>query len=131
MGKSEIIDCKGRDGMSRSFLFDIERQGSLAFVRVHIPGGDWDHVFELTLDVGNRARVILMNNLGMLEYAGLGIPDEAIIFASKILGRKVISNTKNFVAGNCRQLNATKVWERLRVQGRAVYDMGLDIYLTK
>lgn len=125
MTTNQVRACIGEDGESREFEFryDATSESVLAYV----PGHYDDYIFELDLDLRGDATVNIMNYGSFYEYARLGIPEQAIVFASQVLGCAVYSHRAQpeFSYGNNRAEVATKVWQRLVALGGATYD-GVD-----
>lgn len=60
-------------------------------------------------------RIVMMNNHGVKEYSGAGIPDYMIPEISKVLEKPLISSSNHAIENDVyRTPDATKVWERLK-----------------
>jgi hypothetical protein len=129
------LRCIGRDGVHRTFMYWVEREITsdewVFFVTTPepLPSGE---LFQLTLTSVDRStvRVTMMNAHNEPAYHGAGIPDAVLPEAARLLGRNVVSsrNKGERPGSEYRTASATKVWERLRSRGLAVYDAATDTY---
>lgn len=93
-----------------------------------LPSGEF---FDISVEQINdeEVRIIMMNNYNVSEYSGAGIPDYIIPEISKVLRMNVISSSnKDPNSDVYRTPDATKVWKRLKANGKATYDSKTDIY---
>lgn len=114
--------CIGEHGDKH--LFEFYYDAALGRVLAYVPGHYDEHIFELNLDLEGEVRINIMNYGSFFEYARLGIPEQAIAFASEAVGRAIYSNPVHVenIWGNSRAEVATKVWRRLVALGGATYD---------
>lgn len=134
---NEII-CSDSNGNETNFLYSLNEsneQGRKKWVFKVMPhdlnATDW-YEFSITEIDGTTGKITLMNNRNLPEYRGKGITIKLIEEASNVLGLTIISSTNVEEAMTLdtewRTEPATKIWEKLRAQGLAVYDEATDIY---
>lgn len=77
-------------------------------------------------------KITSMNNNGVPELSGMGIPEKLIELVASKFGLEVVSSSNNLsykkLETEWRSLDANKVWDRLLNQNRAIYNAELDIY---
>lgn len=135
------ITCIDRDGNPNQFKYSLEkseRGGMVEWTFRVMPFdsavNDWFE-FVVTVISSTVGKVTMMTNNNMAEYKGKGIPEKMIEEAAHVLKLTIISSTnksvKKLPPSEFRTIAATKVWERLREKGQALYDEEEDIYTFK
>lgn len=133
------LKCIGRDGVARTFDVrwdkDIfaEKWKFRVVTSPALPGGEAFHldIEEISEGLG---RVVMMNNYGVREYCGMGIPEALLPLASATLGMKLQSSptlgtsSTPGASGIYRTPAATKVWNRLVNAGKATHLLADDIF---
>ncbi|MEN8169208.1 MAG: hypothetical protein ABFS08_03210 [Pseudomonadota bacterium] len=128
------FNCIDKHGHTREFNYSVDKdlsQDKWTFRVYNIPPLQSGDFFEISVEQINNqeVRIIMMNNYGIPEYSGAGISDYMIPEISQVLGAVVVSSSNLHPSGGVyRTPDATKVWERLKANGKAVYDSKNDVY---
>jgi hypothetical protein len=130
----QLLSCVGKDGTKREFLcsHSEDRLSAEWVFRVRAKEESAGHSFELVLKEldDESMRVVMLNNYGIPDYCGKGIPDALLPYAALVLGKHVQSSPSSAFGGIYRTAAATIVWDRLVRLGKATYDAGSDVYQT-
>lgn len=135
----KTIECSGRDGKTRIFEYTFTRDqfqdGKYTFKVFSIPRPLSNEAFEMSVSVidENTVRVVTANHFNEFEYKARGIPD-ALLFAIKgELGKNVESSPGGSAESTdvYRTGAATRYWNRLCKQNRAIYDNVRDVYVLQ
>lgn len=127
------LSCVGRDGITRTFNYKVVQNSAgneWSYQITTIPPPASGDFFELCVAefAPSRVRVVMANHHGRPEYVGMGIPDALLPKIKIDLNCRVESSPSMGTSGVYRTPAATKYWERLRIEGIAVYDQASDIY---
>jgi hypothetical protein len=132
------VMCTDKDGIMNLFKYALkesEDDGRAVWVFYVLPhdlkAPDFFE-FAITMVGVNLGKVTMMKNRDLKEYVGKGITERMIEEASTVLDIQICSSTNNpdkkVFKTEWRTEPATKIWERLRVRGRATYSVEDDIY---
>lgn len=132
----QILTCTDPRGNSSDFEYSVSRdvRATTWTYRVRPKGADaYSNFFELSvveLDA-SAVRVTMINNHNHPPVSAKGIPDALLPHIARELGRQVQSSPGSGPAGDVyRTEAATKVWQRLKKNGKADFDEPRDIYYT-
>ncbi|MCF7750181.1 hypothetical protein KQ945_05455 [Bacillus subtilis subsp. subtilis] len=131
---TDLLVCIGQDGEQHPFLISLP-EPTPDLVTFYVVHSDYPSAtpFRLVLDnSGAEALVEAMTHDGEVFYARKGVPDAALLYASRHLGKTVRSHAgpAGDPYANYRWPNADKVWVRLAARGHAVYNVAEDVYRT-
>lgn len=138
MTKTHPIVTTGKDGRKYNFLveeYPVEVLGnSMIAVRFHVKENSLSErhfVFIVDRQSFGGVRVYSMSHQDNNEYKGKGIAEGMIKFVSELYRTPAKSSSTKTQCPpqiGSRFDSGTKFWERLRVEGKAVYDDRLDVY---
>ena len=135
------IECIDRDGNVDVFIYRYEKDkldNNYIWDFNIFPKGDSNidsFSFSATEINLNTIKVTMMKHQEEVIYKAKGIPEKMIEELYKITNKTIISSTNNpkakILAEEFRTPQASKVWERLLNNEKAVYDIKNDIYTLK
>lgn len=134
--KVGIVICKGREGFSAEYpIFKKTGDGYPVCHAFYVHQSDqkcdedFELVFEEQLDGSLWLKFMGHRNAESLRQSG--VPEASIFFVCEYMKKKIVSTVTSSACGNYwRTPEATKVWERLKSQGKAEYRVDIDIYET-
>jgi hypothetical protein len=127
------LECTGRDLITRTFGYKSRKDQfeEIWHFEVHTdPPQVSGEFFELSVtDIGSgKFQITMISHHEIPAYKAMGIPDALLPVVSQQLVKKLCSSPSEVKPGNYRTDAATKMWERLRLNGMATYDSITDIY---
>jgi hypothetical protein len=135
------IECIDRDGNVNVFLYSYkidDFNNHYVWVFTIIPKGqNYNDFFSFSATEINQdtMKVTMMSHNNKIIYKAKGIPERMIEELNKITRKKIISSTNNpnskILPEEFRTPRATKVWNRLLNNDRAIFDIENDIYTFK
>ncbi len=139
MPYDHYITCIDRNGQEVIFRYELaeseEHDKQKWIFRVlpeNLQAADWFE-FGITMINDNTGKITVMNNRGIEQYSAKGIPEKLIEVASEVLNIEISSSSNNpqrkTFDTEWRTPAATKVWQRLVEQGRAIYSQDDDTFL--
>ena len=127
--------CTGKDGIQSVFQYKFRSEPhddprEVIFNLIPVTGPYLDF-FELIFQVvdDNCLKIVSMTANGQPIYSAQGIPEALIHEAAELFNAKIISSSNSNGAGEFRTEKATKAWNRLVTQGKAVKDEADDRFL--
>jgi hypothetical protein len=132
------IDCVGRDGVKRVFVFDQpeeeftpEGDRELFYCIKTRPEDDYFFELQLREKADGQFQIISIENHFRPEYSSKGIPDSLLPYLARNLGHRVCSSRVRVEGTNeYRTIQATGMWDRLVQKGLAEYFPQEGIYRT-
>jgi hypothetical protein len=122
------IECIDINGQKRTFFVEgpLNQTVSEATFRVHRrnpPRPNHDDWFEARFRlVSDRLAQSVMLHASTDQYRKMGIPEKTILFASRALGRKIVSSpVVSRDPGEFVVAPAIKAWKRLVARGLAMF----------
>lgn len=133
-----IITCIDKDGIENNFKYSLEVVEDENYKKWNfmvIPANEIfkDFFFFSAQETKEKqVKITMMNNHNQKEYSAKGIPEKLIQTISLITNQPILSSSniskyKSFEE-EYRTPQATKVWERLKKEGKAHYNEQTDTY---
>jgi hypothetical protein len=135
------IECIDKDGNVNFFLYKYEinwiNNRNVWNFSIIPKEQSWDDFFYFSAtEISNDTmKVTMMDHHNRIIYKAKGIPEKMIEELNKITSKKIISSTNNvnskILFEEFRTPKATNVWNRLKNNNKATFDIDTDIYTFK